>query len=186
MGRKRVQINKDEIYGRLKTTGNFIKKGHNVLWECRCECNKTIYVSSHDLKSGHTKSCGRCLDKAYKTGLNYLYGIYRRGAIERNLSFNISKEQFNKIIKLNCYYCNSAPSQILYKEGMQLPFTYNGIDRKNNAIGYEINNIVPACKFCNMAKGTSTLEEFEKWINRLIEYRTKGNGNEGIANNNCR
>ena len=171
MARPRIIITKDELYGDLKTTGNSITKGSNILYECICKCGNTTYVSASDLKRGHSKSCGKCLDKAYQTGLNYLYNNYKRGALKRGLSFKITKEEFNNIITQNCYYCNSEPMQILYKKGMQLPFVYNGIDRKNNNIGYEYNNVIPACKFCNMAKGQSTYEEFMEWTDRLISYR---------------
>lgn len=177
MGRKGIKIEKGERYERLVVTGKTIRKRHNLLWECKCDCGNIIYVTASDLKRCHTKSCGKCQDKAYNTGLNYLYGSYKRGAIHRNLTFNISKEQFNEIINQKCYYCGFSPNQILYKKGMQTPFIYNGIDRKDNTVGYEINNVVPACKFCNMAKGTSTINEFENWINHLVEYKT-GNVNK--------
>lgn len=179
MGRKRIQINENERYGKLTTTGNFIKKGHNILWECRCDCGNIIYVTASDLKREHTKSCGKCENKAYQTGLNYLYGSYKREAIARGLSFEIAKEVFNEIINQNCYYCGSKPNQILYKKGMQIPFIYNGIDRVDNSIGYKIDNIVPACKFCNMAKGRNTLKEFLTWIDNLIQYTLKNKSHEG-------
>ena len=33
------------------------------IWECLCNCNQTTYVSTNNLKSGHTQSCG-CLQSA--------------------------------------------------------------------------------------------------------------------------
>lgn len=35
-------------------------KHGNVMWRCSCECNSIITVTSRDLRTGHTKSCG-CL-----------------------------------------------------------------------------------------------------------------------------
>ena len=173
MGRKRIEINKDEVYGKLKTTGKFIYKGKKYLcWECECKCGNIVYASASDLKTGHTTSCGKCEDKAYRTGLNYLYGMYVRGARIRNLPFELTKELFNAIITQRCFYCGSKPEQILYKQGMQKPFTYNGIDRIDNNLGYEIGNVIPCCRFCNMAKGRHTFSEFEKWIKKLISFRT--------------
>ena len=172
MGRQRIIINKDEVYGRLKATGISKKKGKNYKWECICECGNIAYVLSTDLKSGHTKSCGKCLDKAYNTGLNYLYNAYRRGAIQRGLSFLLTKQEFNDIITLNCHYCGRKPSQVLFKKGMQQEFIYNGIDRFDNTIGYEVNNVVPCCGFCNFAKGKHTYEEFKNWIKDLIQFNT--------------
>ena len=33
-----------------------------ILWLCKCDCGKKCVTSGHDLKNGHTKSCG-CLHK---------------------------------------------------------------------------------------------------------------------------
>lgn len=33
-------------------------KGKQTLWECRCDCGKTVIVHHQNLKSGHTSSCG--------------------------------------------------------------------------------------------------------------------------------
>ena len=30
----------------------------NVIWECKCDCGNTTFVSTHSLQSGNTKSCG--------------------------------------------------------------------------------------------------------------------------------
>ena len=34
------------------------KSGNHVLWKCICDCGNEVIVSSTDLRSGHTKSCG--------------------------------------------------------------------------------------------------------------------------------
>ncbi len=102
-----------------------------------------------------------------------MYNTYVRGAKNRGLSFELTKDEFNAIITQRCFYCGSKPEQILYKQGMQSKFLYNGIDRINNDIGYEIGNVIPCCRFCNMAKGRHTFSEFEKWIERLILFRTQ-------------
>ncbi len=47
----------------------YLMKHTNRVWECKCDCGKTTFVTSHDLSSGHTKSCG-CLsdlNRLYKT-----------------------------------------------------------------------------------------------------------------------
>lgn len=37
-----------------------IDQRRNYIWECRCDCGGVIYVTSGNLSSGHTKSCGNC------------------------------------------------------------------------------------------------------------------------------
>ncbi len=39
-------------------------KHRKALWKCKCDCGKITTVSSVDLRSGNTKSCG-CLGKGY-------------------------------------------------------------------------------------------------------------------------
>ena len=34
-----------------------------------------------------------------------------------------------------------------------------------------IDNCVPCCKICNIAKRNMTLEEFDEWIKRLYNHR---------------
>ena len=39
-------------------------KHRKALWKCKCDCGRTTVVSSVDLVTGNTKSCG-CLGKNY-------------------------------------------------------------------------------------------------------------------------
>lgn len=52
-------------------------------WLCRCECLKQIYVETHQLKNGRTKSCG-CLKNAAKHGMcnTSTYGVWE-GMLKR-------------------------------------------------------------------------------------------------------
>ena len=47
------------IFGRLKVIKNIgTNKYGFALWECLCECGNTVIITSRNLISGHTKSCG--------------------------------------------------------------------------------------------------------------------------------
>lgn len=53
-------------FGRLTVTElDNNTRGNGAYWICQCDCGNTISVRGHELRSGHTKSCG-CL--RYKTG----------------------------------------------------------------------------------------------------------------------
>jgi|GEM_PF-1128623 len=54
-----IQIEVGERYGQL-TVVNFDKNASEYFWNCKCDCGEMTSVSSSDLKSGHTQSCG-CL-----------------------------------------------------------------------------------------------------------------------------
>lgn len=81
---------------------------------------------------------------------------YKNGAKQRNISFNLTEDEFFSFWQKPCYYCNSEIETI-------------GIDRKDSSIGYIFNNCVPCCIICNMMKKTYKEEEWlEQMINILI------------------
>lgn len=47
-------------FNKLTVISLLEKRGKNYIWNCQCECGNITEVSSTNLKSGHTKSCG-CL-----------------------------------------------------------------------------------------------------------------------------
>ena len=54
---------KGQRFGMLTVTKRVGTDAHRkALWRCKCDCGKTTEVSSADLKSGNTKSCG-CLGR---------------------------------------------------------------------------------------------------------------------------
>ena len=101
---------------------------------------------------------------------NILISRYKNDAKARDLSFNLSKEQCTYLFSLNCFYCNKAPDRIQKSKGGG-DFIYNGIDRIVNNLGYEIDNVVTACKICNSWKHAMTLESFYEWITNIVKNR---------------
>lgn len=143
------------------------------LWECQCDCGNICYATSSDLNRGRYQFCKICNTKKSKQSpLLAHYSLYRRGADRRNHQFNLTIDEFVSIMKLNCYYCGTEPKQIFKKKGLIHDSIYNGIDRKNNKIGYTIDNCVPCCKFCNLVKNRFTINEFNDWIDRIIKFRS--------------
>jgi hypothetical protein len=114
-----------------------------------------------------------------QTNLYQLYRTYQRKAQKRALAFELTQEQFFAISQLACHYCGAAPSnyfELRYASGPQAGqprcgegFAYNGIDRKDNALGYVTSNCVPCCADCNKAKATRSLPEFAIWVRQLAK-----------------
>lgn len=157
-----------------------IKRQH--LYKCQCDCGETVNVPRGLLLNGDTNSCG-CLhrENGKKTGkqnrftkgeaaLNSLYGAYKRESKRRKKSFNLSKDEFKHITKQKCYYCDAEPSSYHQHSKMYGGYLYNGIDRKDNNLGYEKPNCVPCCMRCNQMKNNMTMEEF---INQIININKK-------------
>jgi len=77
------------------------------------------------------------------------YNKYRQRARNKGFIFEISKEDFMKLINMPCHYCGELPNKNL-----------NGIDRKDNSIGYSLENCLPCCWGCNELKGSKDYEWF--------------------------
>lgn len=168
-------------FGRLLVLNRFYgdKKYKESQWCCLCDCGKNHIAVKSVLKNGNTKSCG-CLAQECRINLNcknpddvnfnYIFCSYRKSAQKRKLDFYLSKDLFLKLIKGDCYYCDSKPySKIMHHKnnkviGRTEPYFYNGIDRVNNDIGYIESNCVSCCKFCNYAKRAYSVNEFQQWI----------------------
>lgn len=74
-------------------------------------------------------------------GLNMLYSKYKCSAKTRNLSFLLSKIQFKRLTSQNCHYCGLEPLQVSshrYKNYARGYYLYNGIDRKDSNMGYDM------------------------------------------------
>jgi hypothetical protein len=108
-----------------------------------------------------------------ESSFNSLYKKYREGAEKRHLSFCLPKEMFAALTKNNCFYCGAAPAQELIKTGGRQPYIYNGVDRKDNNLGYTPDNSCSCCGDCNFLKGSRDFESFIKKI-RIINDTTIG------------
>jgi len=89
----------------------------------------------------------------------YHYSIYKTHAHERNLCFELSMDEYLNIISKNCNYCNGINE-----------VGFNGVDRKNNTIGYTIENSVSCCSICNFMKKTTHSDIFIKRAIHIARY----------------
>ena len=87
--------------------------------------------------------------------------ILKLKRIWKEVYFDITFKQFSYLSQLNCYYCGIKP-------GNKINNTYyNGLDRINNNLDHNINNVVPCCKRCNFAKNNRSIDEFYDHINKI-------------------
>jgi hypothetical protein len=75
---------------------------------------------------------------------------YKNSAKKSKRTFALTLEQFEAITSQKCHYCQQ------YSKGRD----YCGIDRKDNNIGYEIDNCLPCCAEHNFLRGDYSYEEF--------------------------
>lgn len=103
--------------------------------------------------------------------MNLLLRNYRNAANRRGLEFSLTYEQFEDLVQRNCFYCGVRPQTILKAKWLDGTFTYNGIDRLDNARGYVEGNVAACCGTCNRAKRTMSVDEFLSWVDRVYEHK---------------
>ena len=154
--------------------------GNKRYWICKCKCGKVKNIQQYSLTRTQqsSKSCG-CWKVEHMGNLNQLEAglagkrrlihSYKKGAKARNLSFELSFEEFIELVQKNCHYCGIVPSNSTktLTHHSSTEFIYNGIDRKDNKLGYTKENSLPCCKQCNYAKFRFSYQEFLNYIERL-------------------
>jgi hypothetical protein len=147
-----------------------------------CDCGKTKTILGTWVARGSVKSCGCANTDRNKTfggnnrlpfgesAFNVLYNNYKRAAERRNFVFELSQQQFKVLTKGNCTYCGIEPTQESKVKESSI-YVYNGIDRKDNLIGYTVENTCACCVHCNRAKHSMALNEFLEWLNRIAVFR---------------
>jgi hypothetical protein len=92
----------------------------------------------------------------YKTPI-HRYRIYRVGAEQRDLSFDLTMEQFMLFWQLPCSYCSD-------------PIETIGLDRIDGSRGYAIDNVVPCCFPCNTARMCQSQADFISRCARIAKH----------------
>jgi hypothetical protein len=85
------------------------------------------------------------------------YKSYKKRAEQKGLCFELTLEEFNEFIEQVCFYCEKG-NDASHK---------NGIDRKENKIGYVKDNCVTCCGECNQMKANMTDIEFIQCTKRV-------------------
>jgi len=157
-----------------------IIKNNEVFWNCVCDCGNKCIKRSKEIRHSLVKSCGCLVSECRRlkpgvTGFNCLYNDYKRGAEKRKLTFFLTKEEFKILTKQNCHYCKIEPKHINISNSSKASeatkansaYIYNGIDRLDNNVGYELYNCVSCCSICNRGKHTMSYQEFMGYIERF-------------------
>jgi hypothetical protein len=130
---------------------------------CECGCGqvpRTIKGKYRRFVGGH-QNRGRCNGKAIRP-YESLYKNMLNQARKRSLSAPLTYEDFLSFVgTAHCHYCESLVDWAMYNPNTGERNRYN-LDRKDNDVGYEKENLVVCCKRCNYGKGDRF--SYEEWV----------------------
>ena len=102
---------------------------------------------------------GRRTAEGTKVEINTLISIYKANARKRGIPFDLTYIQFETLVDSECYFCGDIGGNTLRKRGYNV-YSYTGIDRVDNSVGYLPSNCISCCSWCNRAKNNDTLANF--------------------------
>lgn len=161
------------------------KRDGRTLWDCQCDCGTTFLSTSKNLQRGATKHCGCMIEESRKRAslahrksplhrlIHEKYDDYKQSAKRRKIEFTLPKDNFGKLLLMDCFYCGFPPRKEFIFCGEQSGLRWNGIDRSNNKEGYTIENVVTCCFECNVRKSDTDFLEFTGWAIRVSENLLK-------------
>lgn len=154
-------------------------------YECICpECQSHFITNVAKIICKRTKTCPKCsyINKAekkrqgdFRGPKDKLFNDYKAKALKRKLTFDLTQEEFEVLIKQNCVYCGLEPLQerIARKNTKYVtpkPLLYNGVDRRDNTQGYTLENSVPCCGPCNSHKSNKPVDALYNWLDRAARF----------------
>jgi hypothetical protein len=168
---KKIAIGTETATGRVLVA--YTEDRHRpYILECK-KCGKQTKAQ----KNAFVQECKACSVK-HKDTIDIrkrLEHLYIRTAKKNGVPYEITFDEFCKLIKQDCFYCGVEPKQVFTanrKEDNTL--IYNGIDRKVNELGYTTANAVPCCSFCNYIKSAHDLEilkaKVKLWSERVERW----------------
>lgn len=104
---------------------------------------------------------GQLCYQMFNDRISSSYCEYRNSARRRELSFEITKEEFEQLRKQRCYICGKISVKHLH---------VNGIDRFDNNRGYISDNCRPCCSHCNFLKCGYDFSDFILRLLNIYHY----------------
>ena len=128
------------------------------------KCYKKQWYKDNKAKTNLWRDKNPEKEKSRKLTINSRFGSAKNSAATRGKKWDISLEDFKYLITLPCYYCcNNMGATNNYG---------SGLDRVNNSIDYQLDNVVPCCKICNsMRNNYLTMAETKIAVQAILEYR---------------
>jgi len=170
-----------KVYGRLTVKAEGVeKKGDKRTWVCECSCGSTSIVTTSDLVTGHTRSCG-CLQKERAKEANKTHGysrrrhpLYARWLGMRNRCNNPNDDYYDNYGGKGVKVCKRWDSFTNFLEDMGECPEGHTLDRRDNDGDYTPEN----CRWASPSEQSRNKSD-TLWVNyqgnkvRLVELSEK-------------
>jgi len=149
------------VFGNLKIlylVSTYTADRHHSVWQCRCKCGIEFTKTASNILRGKNTGCNSCYRAHHKLRpFEALYNVLVKLAKART-TVSLTYAEFVKFTTINrCHYCDD---KVVWK-----PYsTANGykLDRRDNKVGYTMDNCVVCCARCNRSK--SDHFSYDEWV----------------------
>lgn len=153
-------------------------------YNCLClRCNRQdeVIIRQGDIINGKTKSCG-CLRaegprRIYNPSKSTALAVFRQEYNDGDITF----DQFMTLSQQYCFYCDAEVSNeanrfkysktAAIKSLTEGDFLYNGLDRIDSSKPHNIDNVVPCCWNCNLAKSAMSVQDFASFLATIHNFQ---------------
>lgn len=133
---------------RISVRQSMLRNGETIVCRvCQRELPASRFWASNAMPNGSCAVCVGCVSRPDILKHTRRFGSARRSACyrARPVEWSLEFEEWRGLIACGkCHYC-----------GGDLPRTGSGLDRKDNQKGYSLENCVPCCRPCNVAKNST-------------------------------
>lgn len=137
-------------------------RGRQILWRGKiADSVKDWHVEN---KEEWERRVGKLnpLERAFRNRLK----MYKYNAKTQERIWDLTDEEARTLFLTVCFYCGGAPGEG-GKPSKTAAIPLNGIDRKDNGVGYTRENSLSCCWTCNRNKGSMSHDQFLAWIRRI-------------------
>jgi hypothetical protein len=126
--------------------------------KCKIEKPLLSFSKNKRRKNGLQPRCKLCDYTRLKTwrAANKEAQVKSNNKLKYNNAY-ISFDDYNILVSLNCFYCNS-----------ELSPAGKGLDRIDSSKGYTIENCVPCCHMCNNIKNAHSLDKLIQHLPKML------------------
>lgn len=136
---------------------------YRISFVFKCSCGRVSEALLQSIMSSDKcASCCQRVPKPYKRLRKY-ENVFNAFVTRVKHECNISYEEFFEIIKdQECHYCSCQLNMDEYSRSSGKRSTAACLDRKDNDVGYTVDNVVACCPKCNYGKGK--WYTYEEWL----------------------